>query len=168
MKKKICIFCLVACVAVTGTVTYQTTPIEQTTTQATVVPESRPLSTLEDDDRAYTPPTENKATVTAITANVATTNQPQDTIPTETDFEPKIPNEDQGFQQPQDTDRDNHLPEPNHVTDKAEPTESQPKNGDTRVVNGQQQGYLIGFGWVDYMGENICTRVEGMYEIGNK
>lgn len=43
-----------------------------------------------------------------------------------------------------------------------------PKNGDTRIINGQRQGYLLGFGWVDYMGENKCIFEEGMYENGNK
>lgn len=43
-----------------------------------------------------------------------------------------------------------------------------PKNGDVRFIDGKQQGYLIGFGWVDYMGENECTFVEDMYENGNK
>ena len=48
------------------------------------------------------------------------------------------------------------------------PTEPTPKNGDTRIVNGQKQGYLLGFGWVDYMGENEVIYCEGMYESGNK
>lgn len=46
--------------------------------------------------------------------------------------------------------------------------ETTPKNGDTRIVDGKQQGYLLGFGWVDYMGENECIFEEGMYENGNK
>ncbi|MEG0273134.1 MAG: DUF6550 family protein [Hydrogenoanaerobacterium sp.] len=48
------------------------------------------------------------------------------------------------------------------------PETTAPKNGDTRTVNGQKQGYLIGFGWVDYMGENECIFEEGMHENGNK
>jgi len=36
------------------------------------------------------------------------------------------------------------------------------------VDNGQKQGYLLGFGWVDYMGENEVIYCEGMYESGNK
>lgn len=43
-----------------------------------------------------------------------------------------------------------------------------PKNGDVRFIDGKQQGYLIGFGWVDYMGENEGIFVEDMYENGNK
>lgn len=48
------------------------------------------------------------------------------------------------------------------------PAESTPKNGDTRIVDGKQQGYLLGFGWVDYMGENEVVYCDGMYENGNK
>ena len=43
-----------------------------------------------------------------------------------------------------------------------------PKMGDTRIVNGQKQSYFLGFGWVDYMGENEYIFEEGMYENGNK
>ena len=43
-----------------------------------------------------------------------------------------------------------------------------PKNGDIRIIDGQKQAYLIGFGWVDYMGENECIFEEGMYENGRK
>lgn len=160
MKKKIFVFCLVTCIAVAGTVTYQATPTEQAVTQATVIPETRPLSALEDKDRANTPLTGNKATVTATTASVAT--------PTETDFEPQNPNEDQGFQQPKDTHRDKPTLEHLDIANPTEEQASQPKNGDTRIVDGQQQGYFIGFGWVDYMGENECIYLEGMYENGNK
>lgn len=48
------------------------------------------------------------------------------------------------------------------------PAEPTPKNGDTRIVDGKQQGYLLGFGWVDYMGENEVIYCEDMYENGNK
>lgn len=43
-----------------------------------------------------------------------------------------------------------------------------PKMGDTRIINGQKQSYFLGFGWIDYMGENECIFEEGMYENGNK
>lgn len=42
------------------------------------------------------------------------------------------------------------------------------KMGDTRIVDGKQQSYFLGFGWVDYMGENECIYEPGMYENGNK
>jgi uncharacterized membrane protein len=48
----------------------------------------------------------------------------------------------------------------------AEPNTS--KNGDTRFVDRKQQSYLLGFGWVEYMGENEYVYEEGMYENGNK
>lgn len=48
----------------------------------------------------------------------------------------------------------------------AEPTT--PKMGDIRIVDGKRQSYFLGFGWVDYMGENECIYEECMYENGNK
>jgi len=49
------------------------------------------------------------------------------------------------------------------------PTEpATPQMGDTRIVDAKQQSYFLGFGWVDYMGENECIFEEGMYENGNK
>ena len=48
------------------------------------------------------------------------------------------------------------------------PSEPTPKNGETRIVDGKQQGYLLGFGWVDYVSENEVVYCEDMYENGNK
>lgn len=54
---------------------------------------------------------------------------------------------------------------PTTPTPKEPPT---PKMGDTRIMNGQKQSYFLGFGWVDYKGENECIFEEGMFENGNK
>lgn len=50
---------------------------------------------------------------------------------------------------------------PTTPTPKEPPT---PQMGDTRIMNGQKQSYFLGFGWVDYMGENECIFEEGMYK----
>lgn len=74
--------------------------------------------------------------------------------------------------QPTEKEKTNTTPIPNTqmATKPTTPpaTEPTPKNGDTRIVNGQKQGYLLGFGWVGYMGENEVIYCEGMYESGNK
>ena len=54
---------------------------------------------------------------------------------------------------------------PTTPTPKEPPT---PKMGDTRIMNGQKQSYFLGFGWVEYKGENECILEENMYENGNK
>lgn len=61
---------------------------------------------------------------------------------------------------------DNPMEEQN--TTPPAPTSSEPKMGDTRIVNGQKQSYFLGFGWIDDMGENEVIYCEGMYENGNK
>ncbi len=46
---------------------------------------------------------------------------------------------------------------------------SEPHMGDVRVVNGEKQIYIDGFGWIkDEGGENVGTVAEDMYENGNK
>lgn len=53
---------------------------------------------------------------------------------------------------------------------KSTPTElSNPKMGDTRVIEGQKQVYFLGFGWIDDDDEpNECIYCDDMYENGNK
>jgi hypothetical protein len=50
------------------------------------------------------------------------------------------------------------------------PPQSQaPHMGDVRVVDGEKQVYILGFGWIkDEGGENVGTVAEDMYENGNK
>ncbi len=44
-----------------------------------------------------------------------------------------------------------------------------PQMGDTRMVNGQEQVYFLGFGWIEVSDEpNECIFAEDMYENGNK
>ncbi|NSW92104.1 MAG: hypothetical protein HPY74_15780 [Firmicutes bacterium] len=52
---------------------------------------------------------------------------------------------------------------------KPAPSSSEPHMGDVRVVDGEKQVYILGFGWLkDEGGENVGTVAEDMYENGNK
>ena len=132
------------------------------------IPEVRPVSALVNSSRDNAPPVHDKAVVsneypetstrsvdfpkpTATELIVTETTQPQPTEKEKTNTTP-IPTTQMA-------------PKPTAPTKTEETT---PKNGDTRIVNGKQQSYLLGFGWVDYMGENEVIYCEGMYENGNK
>ena len=131
-------------------------------------PNTRPVSALVNSSRDNTPPVHDKAVVsneypetstrsvdfpkpTATELIVTETTQPQPTEKEKTNTTP-IPTTQMA-------------PKPTAPTKTEETT---PKNGDTRIVNGKQQSYLLGFGWVDYMGENEVIYCESMYENGNK
>ena len=43
-----------------------------------------------------------------------------------------------------------------------------PKMGDRRVVDGQVETWMLGFGWIPDSGPNIAIYAEDMYENGNK
>lgn len=47
-------------------------------------------------------------------------------------------------------------------------TSSTPKNGDTRIVDGKQQMYLGGFGWVDCRSGSTTTADPGQYELAGE
>lgn len=132
------------------------------------IPEVRPVSALVNSSRDNTPPVHDKAVVsneypetstrsvdfpkpTATELIVTETTQPQPTEKEKTNTTP-IPTTQMA-------------PKPTAPTKTEETT---PKNGDTRIVNGKQQSYLLGFGWVDDIGENKVIYCEGMYESGNK
>lgn len=53
---------------------------------------------------------------------------------------------------------------------KPTPTDlTNPKMGDTRVIEGQKQVYFLGLGWIDDNDEpNECIYCDDMYENGNK
>ncbi len=133
-----------------------------------VSPQTAPVSALVNSSRDNAPPVHDKAVVsneypetstrsvdfpkpTATELIVTETTQPQPTEKEKTNTTP-IPTTQMA-------------PKPTAPTKTEETT---PKNGDTRIVNGKQQSYLLGFGWVDYMGENEVIYCEGMYENGNK
>lgn len=52
---------------------------------------------------------------------------------------------------------------------KPSPSTSEPHNGNVRVVEGERQVYLLGFGWIkDEGGGSVGTVAADMYENGNK
>lgn len=130
-----------------------------------------PVSEVVAAGRAYTPPTVTEPIVAEEIIEISTQTEEitepthrQEVIVTEDEIPPP--------QQTEKTQSTNTPVTPMQMATKpTAPTKTEetiPKNGDTRIVNGQRQGYLLGFGWVDYMGENECIFEEGMYENGNK
>jgi outer membrane biosynthesis protein TonB len=126
-------------------------------------PHNRPVSEIIEMDKAYAPTIETPSLASGESQQISTHSenvskpvslqnvQPQ---PTEKE-EPTITT----------TPTIQTATKPTTPTPKKPPT---PKMGDTRIMNGQKQSYFVGFGWVDYMGENECIFEEGMYENGNK
>jgi hypothetical protein len=132
------------------------------------IPEVHPVSALVNSSRDNTPPLHDKAVVS--NKHPETSSQSAD-LPEPTATEPIVTE----TTQPQPTEKEKTDTTPTPTTQTAtKPTTPQapisiePKNGDTRIVDGKQQGYLLGFGWVDYMGENEVIYCEDMYENGNK
>lgn len=132
------------------------------------IPEDRPVSALVNSSRDNTPPLHDKAVVSNKYPETSTQSEdlPEptatETIVTETT-------------QPQPTEKEEPTNTPAPPTKTAikptappAPKLSEPKMGDTRIVNAKKQSYFFGFGWVDYMGGNKVIYCEGMYESGNK
>ena len=118
-------------------------------------PHNRPVSEIIEMDKAYAPTIETPSLASGETQRISTHS--------ENISEPvSLQNV-----QPQPTEKEEPTITPTPTIQTAtKPTT--PKMGDTRVVNGQKQSYFLGFGWVDYIGENECIFEEGMYENGNK
>lgn len=160
MKKKTKI--VVATVAVTITSLMITTYCTEQVTSP-VSPQIAPVSEIVVVCRATTPPAETEPIVAEVIEQISTqtkeiiksttveTSPPQPTENTQSTSTPTAPTQ--------------TAAKPIAQTKTEETT---PKNGDTRIVDGKQQGYLLGFGWVDYMGENEVVYCEGMYENSNK
>lgn len=109
------------------------------------VPEVRPVSASFASNRDNTPPTENKAIVGEENAEISTQGLPQDSTPTETDFEPPNPADITEILTDSSALRDNPAPSKSATT----VTVSEPRMGDTRTVDGQKQVYFLGFGWIE-------------------
>ena len=167
MKKKTKIAITATSIAITSLMitAYHPEPVS-----SPVSPQIAPVSEVVAESRAYTSPTVTKPIVDEEIIEIST--QSEET--TESTHQQKvIVREDETLSpQPTEKEKTNTTPIPNtQMATKPTtppPTEPTPKNGDTRIVNGQKQGYLLGFGWVDYMGENEVIYCEGMYESGNK
>lgn len=133
------------------------------------VPDTSPASASLELDRGNTPPTESKAVVADESPEISTQNPPQDSTPTETDFEPPNKADRKEILTESRTSRDNPTLTPVSSKNKTAATACEPKMGDTRTVDGQKQVYFLGFGWIDDNGEpNQGVYVEDMYENGNK
>lgn len=136
-----------------------------------VSPQIAHVSEVVAESRTYTPPIDIEPIIAEVSKKISTQTEE---ITEPTDQQEVIVVEDE-ISQPQpaakekiDTTSTTDTRTPINLTN-PQPTESDtPKNGDTRIVDGKQQGYLLGFGWVDYMGENEVVYCEGMYENGNK
>ena len=132
------------------------------------IPEVRPVSALFNSSRDNTPPLHEKAVVSNKYPETST--QSED-LPEPTATEPIVTETTQP--QPTEKEEPTNTPAPpiqtaTKPTTPSAPISTEPKNGDTRIVNGKKQSYFLGFGWVDYMGENEVIYCEGMYESGNK
>lgn len=132
------------------------------------IPEVRPVSALVNSSRDNTPPLHDKA---VVSNGYPETSTQSENLPEPTATEPIVTE----TTQPQPTEKEEPTNTPAPPTQTATkptappaPTSSEPKMGDTRMVNGKKQSYFLGFGWVDYMGENEVIYCEGMYESGNK
>lgn len=122
-------------------------------------PHTRSVSVLMDSSRDNTPhPSVGyriPQTVPSQNDQSNTQNQPADNTMEKQNITPS----DNSPQQPTEKEKMDTAPDP---------ISTEPKNGDPRIIDGKQQGYLLGFGWVDYMGENEVIYCEDMYENGNK
>ena len=167
MKKKTKIVVVTTAVAITSLMitAYHPEPVS-----SPVSPQIAPVSDFVVASRAYTPPMVTEPIVAEETIEISTQTE-ETTEPTHQ--QKVIVIEDETLSpQPTEKEKTNTTPIPNTqmATKPATlpPTEPTPKNGDARIVNGQKQSYFLGFGWVDYMGENEVIYCEGMYESGNK
>lgn len=143
--------------------------IEPTTSP--VSPQIASASEVVEVGRDYTLP---PATEAIVAQKIAETGTQKEETTTPTNQKEDVSNAEE-TPQPQPTEKEEMTNTPTApaqtATKPVTPPSSElttPKNGDVRFIDGQQQGYLIGFGWVDYMGENECIFEEGMYENGNK
>ena len=122
-------------------------------------------------NRTYTPPDNIEPLVAEEIAEISTlteeitqpTNQQEDVAKADETPPPQPTEKEKTDTNPTPTTQTATKP-----TTPPAPISTEPKNGDTRIVDGKQQGYLLGFGWVDYMGENEVIYCDDMYENGNK
>lgn len=123
------------------------------------------MSALAEGNRANTPLTATSPPLGEETANV----EPHSTLPTEIAFEPQNPNGGPAIQTPTEPPWDKPTPTPKPSQTTVTVTVSEPKMGDTRIVDGQKQVYFLGFGWIeDNDTPNEVYYAEDMYENGNK
>lgn len=169
MKKKTKIAISATTVAITSLmiITYHTEPVS-----SPVSPQTAPMSEVVTVGKPYTPPPKTEPIATEEIIEISTQNEHISKAVTEPPITEPIPTE-IAPPQPIEKEKTDTPPIPTTQADTKPTTppaliSTEPKNGDTRIVNGKQQGYLLGFGWVDYMGENEVIYCNDMYENGNK
>lgn len=169
MKKKTKIAVTATVIAIISLMmtAYHTQP-----TNSPAPPQITPVAEIVSVGRAYIPLTVTKPTVAEKITGISTQNEHISKVVTEPQNTELIPTE-IAPTQPVEKEKTDTPPIPTtqaatKPTTPPVPISTEPKNGDTRIIDGKQQGYLLGFGWVDYMGENEVVYCEGMYENGNK
>lgn len=126
-------------------------------------PDVRPILARTESRRNNTPPPQYKA--------VVSDEQPKTNTQSEFFSEPIVAEPVSAQPTEKEISVSTTMPDTQTVTKPTAPSVSQssePKMGDTRIINGQKQSYFLGFGWVDDMGENEVIYCDGMYENGNK
>jgi cell division protein FtsN len=160
MKKRAKIIATATMVSITSLIitAYRTEP-----TSSPSSPHNRPVLEIIEMDKAYAPTIETPSLANGETQHISTHSENISEPVSLQNVQPQPTEKEEPTITPTPTIQ--MATKPTTPTPKEPPT---PKMGDTRVVNGQKQSYFLGFGWVDYMGENECIFEEGMYENGNK
>lgn len=143
-------------------------------TESTSSPSSSqncPVSGVTEVSKTYTPPIQTKPLVAEEMPQIST--QIEETK--ELDDQQEVAEKALETPPPQPIEKPQPTNTPTTTTQTATkpttspvPISTEPKMGDTRIIDGKKQSYFLGFGWIDDMGENKCIYVEGMYENGNK
>lgn len=129
-------------------------------------PSIRPVQAFTHEARATPLPPEPQPTPVGVEPANAT---PISTPTTEIDSEVQNPNDSPAIETPKEAPRDNPTPTPTPSQNTISNTASAPQMGDTRIVDGQKQVYILGFGWIaDNDAPNVGIYADDMYENGNK
>ena len=125
-------------------------------------PDIYPVSACTQGDRALTPPEPIPTHVGEETAEFDALFTP----PTDIAFEPQKPSDSPAIEIAKEAPRDNPTPAPSVPQTTAQHAPTEPKMGDTRIMDGQQQVYFLGFGWIKNSDEpNIGIVVDGDGDI---
>lgn len=169
MKKRTKIVVATTAVAITSLMitAYHPEPVS-----SPVLPQTAPMSEVVTVGKPYTPPSKTEPIATEEIIEISAQNEHISNVVTEPPITEPIPTEIVPTQ-PIEKEKTDTPPIPTtqaatKSTTPPSPISTEPKNGDTRIIDGKQQAYLLGFGWVDYMGENEVIYCEDMYENGNK
>lgn len=126
-------------------------------------PQNCPVSGGVEVSKTYTPPFETKPLVGEAMPKISTQIKEIIKPPTEESSTPQTTENIEPTNTPTALTQTATKPSTPPATESATP-----KMGATRIVDGKQQSYFLGFGWVDHMGENEYTYDDNMHENGNK